>query len=80
MSLREAFERDVAERVAVDDEETIGSEQWQGPGRTSARAQHMGFPGIAHLEARLCAVADQPRDGLGAMVQVDDDPVDAGLA
>ena len=77
----EALRSTVGQRIAVDDEESIGGERaGRARARPAGRAQHRRLPRVADLDAESRAVADQPRDRLGAVVQVDDDAGDAGRA
>jgi hypothetical protein len=65
---------DVGERVAVDDEETIGADERQRLPRTAGAAEHRRLlPGVAHAGVEIAAVADDRGDRLGAMMQVQDE-------
>ena len=64
-------EAEVAERVAVDDEEAWTEEGQRLPGATG-RAEQDRFPGVAHAHAGGGAVSDAASDRLGKVVQVED--------
>ena len=78
--LRHRAQVDVGQRVAVDDQESIGREQRDRARRAARRAENVGLPRITHVEPICGAVADDARDGVGAMMQVQDDAPDAGVA
>ncbi len=71
---------DVRQRVAVDDQESIGGQQRDRARRAARRPENFGLPRITHVDAELGAVADDARDGVGAMMQVEDGAPDARIA
>ena len=69
---------DGGQRVAVQQQVGIAVEERQRVARAAGRAQHRLFPRIAQRQAEIAAVAGDPGDRLGAVVQVEDDARQAG--
>ncbi len=77
MGVDHRLEIDVAQRVAVDDDERrVAVEQRQGVAGAPGGSQQARLPGIPHVEPEVRAVADQARDRLGPVVQIEHDVVD----
>ena len=67
-----AREIDIGQRVAVHDQQLVAVHQRERARRPSARTEERLFPRVAHAHAERGAIADDGRDCLRAVVQVDD--------
>ena len=72
MRASQAFDVDVRERVAVDDEKRVGINHRQRQAWTSGAAENLRlFPRIPYARTEIVAVTDYCCDRLGAMMQVE---------
>jgi hypothetical protein len=76
---RQRAKIEVGQRVAVDDQESIGFEQRNGPRRAAGRPEDAGLPRIAHRQPHPRSVADDACDRFGAVMQVEHHAADAGV-
>ena len=74
----ERAEADVRQRVAVDDEERVDAENGERLTRSARAAEDDGLlPRIADARRQIAAVADDRRERVGTMVEVEHEVGDA---
>ena len=78
MRARDVGQRDVGERVAVDDPEARRADDRAREARSARAAEHARLlPGVPRADAEVAAVADDGRQRLRPVMQVQHEVVDA---